>query len=95
MTDNRIEFMVKEGLTMPNQKTQKPIVSAAYETLQVTFSKENTQAITDMIGRFGADGEDVVINALILLYTIFQKCPDAKTVVAQDTSGRRVIIPLP
>jgi hypothetical protein len=75
--------------------TQKLIASTVYEMLPVTFSKENTQAITEMIGRYGSDGEDVVINALILLYTIFQKCPDAKTIVAQGASGQRVVIPLP
>jgi len=66
------------------------------DTLTVVFSKENTKAIGEMIGHFGADGEDIVMNALTLLYTIYKKHPDIKnvTVVAQSASGGKVEIPL-
>lgn len=61
------------------------------EPFMYTFGPEDVRAIDEMIGHFGESREDVIIKALSLLYTIYTERKGAKTVVAQDSSGRTII----
>lgn len=79
--------MTESQTSIANQVKEK-------EIYDITFTKENTAVIQQMQGCFGSDEEAVVINALILLYTIYQKCPEAKTLYALTDSGDKTLIPL-
>jgi ribosomal protein L1 len=66
-----------------NEKPQKPIIVQDEKPVELEFSMENSKVIQKMVGKYGVDPEDVVINALILLYTISQKAPNAKQITVQ------------
>jgi ribosomal protein L1 len=76
-----------------NEKPQKSITVQEEKPINMPFTLENTKVIQSMIGKYGVDEEDVVINALTLLYTISKKCPSAKHIIVQDLSGT-INIPL-
>ena len=66
-----------------NDKPQKPIVPQAEKPVEIEFTMENSKVIQKMVGKYGVDPEDVIINALILLYTISLKAPNAKQITVQ------------
>ena len=61
------------------------------EPFSYTFAPEDARVIDEMVGHFGDTREDVIIKALSLLYTIYTERRGARTVIAQDGSGRTVI----
>jgi hypothetical protein len=72
---------------------QKEITLADEKPVKIEFTPTNTQVIRKLMGKYGTDEVDVVINALILLYTISEKCPSARYITAQGPSGV-ITIPL-
>ena len=69
------------------EKPQKPIAVQDEQPVSFPFSLENSKIIRSMVGKYGVDEEDVVINALILLYSIAQKSPSAKYITVQGPTG--------
>ena len=72
---------------------QKEITLADEKPVKIEFTPTNSQVIRKLIGRYGTDEVDVVINALILLYTVSEKCPSARHITVQGPSGA-ITIPL-
>ena len=61
----------------------------------IEFSEENAEVIRKMIPNFGSTEEDVVLNALTLLYGIFTSMPDARNMTLHGPSGKSVRINMP
>jgi hypothetical protein len=65
------------------------------DTYSIEFSNENTQAIRDMMPNFGDTEDDVILNALTVLYAIHETLPDVRGLTLHGASGKTVRISMP